>query len=727
MRRWICAPLLFLAIHLDAQYACRLTIRNQATDQALGGVSVSDSTGRGFTANDSGYLVISEANPGTHTYTFSHVGFRTARFSFVLPDTTLHQVMLAGNDNVLEEVTVISSTRNNQPIENAPIKVEVLGKEDMDEENTIKPGNIASILGDVSGIQIQQSSPVSGNANVKIQGLDGRYTQILRDGMPLFEGFSGGFGILPIPPLDLRQIELIKGSASTLYGGGAIGGLINLISKTPGYRQEGLLTVNQSTLKESNLNTYVAKRYKHFGYNFFGGITRQRAVDVNKDGISDVPDLDAVIIHPRLFFYPDEKTSIAAGYTGTFENRNGGDMQVLAGTKNATHQYFEKNILHRHTADLVANRRMAGGLKPELKASISSFTRSIYTSSHFIKGNQLNFYTEASLLQSKDNYNWVAGVNITGDRFKKLLSDPIPLTGFSNTTAGAFAQFTAILHEHTTVEAGLRGDHHNHYGNFVLPRLAVFHRFSERWATRLGTGFGYKTPNPLTVQNVDYSLENILPLPMGIQAERSIGYNGEVNYKKEFSEGASLFINQAFFLTRIGNPVIATELVPGGNVVYANAGKSVLTRGFDTYIQANLNQWELYAGYTFTIAERKYLLQNQFSALTPKNRFAFVIVYEVESKWRVGLEGSYTGPQFRDGDTKTPGYMFLAASVERKLGSKLSIVANCENLLDYRQSKHETLYTGSITNPLFKPLWAPIDGRVANLSIRWNWARRGKS
>ena len=109
--------------------------------------------------------------------------------------------------------------------------------------------------------------------------------------------------------------------------------------------------------------------------------------------------------------------------------------------------------------------------------------------------------------------------------------------------------------------------------------------------------------------------------------------------------------------------------------------------------------------------------------LTPKNRFAFVVVHELGEQWRFGLEGSYTGTQFRDADTKTPGYMFIAGLVERKFGDALSIVLNCENLLDYRQSRHEALYSGSITNPLFKPLWAPIDGRVVNLSVRWKWAK----
>lgn len=724
MRYWLTLFSLIVALQVDAQSVLRVTVRDKASGRPLAGVSITDSLGTGINSNDSGYASLVQPNPGRYRYTFSHVGYQTGQLRVLLPDSSLHEVLLSAGGHVLEEVTVISSTRNNQPIESAPIKVEILGKEDMDEENTIKPGNIASILGDVSGIQIQQSSPLSGNSNVKIQGLDGRYTQILRDGLPLFEGFSGGFGILQIPPLDLKQIELIKGSASTLYGGGAIGGLINLISRTPTYSQEGVVTLNQSTLKESNLNTYISKRYKHVGYNFFGGITRQRPVDVNKDGFSDVARIDAVVLHPRLFFYPDSRTTIATGYTGTFETRNGGDMQAIRGNGDAVHQYYEKNVLHRHTADFIADRYVGEGWKAELKGSVSTFTRSIYTSANYIKGNQLNYYTEASLLRTKDNYNWVAGVNITGDRFKKLPSDPILLHNFDNQTAGVFAQFTATLHEKTTLEAGLRGDHHNQYGNFLLPRLALLHRFTEHWATRWGAGLGYKTPNPLAVQNVDYAIQNIFPLMDGIKAERSVGYNAEVNYKKTFNEHASLFINHAFFLTRISDPVIAFVL-PDQRVVYDNVNNSsILTKGFDTYVQASLNRWELYAGYTFTIAERKYLRQNKFVALTPRNRMAFVIVYELEDKWRVGLEGSYTGGQFRDDDTKTPGYMFLAASVLKTLGTHFSIVLNCENLLDYRQSRHEALYMGTITNPAFKPLWAPIDGRVANLSVRWNWANK---
>ena len=704
----------------QAQYTFTVSITNNATRLPITGVSVSEAK-NGVVTNDSGIAVIKNLSAGLHHFTISHIGFTDTVLSIALPYAALYELRLRPQEQGMEEVTIVSSTRTSQRIENSPLKVEVLGNEEMNEENTIKPGNIASILGDVSGIQIQQSSAVSGNANVRIQGLDGRYTQLLRDGMPLFDGFSGGFGILTIPPLDLKQVELIKGSASTLYGAGAIGGLVNIISKKPGYSREGIFTINQTSLKESNFNTYIAKRNKKFGYNFFGGITRQGAADVNRDGFSDVAKNKAVVIHPRLFFYPASRTSIAIGYTGSFETRKGGDIQVVNAAADAAHQFYEENKTNRNTADLVLDHDLSNGIKLQLKASSSSFDRTINTNTHRFKGNQLNYFTEASLVIPKDKYSLVMGINANGDRFKKLSGDTIALDNFSNNTIGAFAQYTAKLPVNTTLEIGLRTDHHFRYGNFLLPRIALFHRFSDEWATRAGMGFGYKTPNALSVQNVEYNIEDIQSLPGNIKAERSVGYNAEVNFKKDLGDHRSLFINHAFFYTQINNPVIAT-VQSGNKVVFGNAGSHITSKGFDTYLQLKLEDWELYAGYTFTIAERNYLQQNQFMPLTPKNRFAFVVVHELEEYWRFGLEGSFTGQQNRDGDSKTPSYMFLAGLVERKFGDAVSIVLNCENLLNYRQSDHEILYTGSLLNPSFKPLWAPIDGRVLNLAVRWNWA-----
>ncbi|MCB9047003.1 MAG: TonB-dependent receptor [Chitinophagales bacterium] len=655
---------------------------------------------------------------GSHKLHCTLLGYNDLDTTITTPAKGTLQLYISSGSNAMDEVTIVASTRNNQAIENSPMKIEVLGLEEMNEESGIKPGNIASILGDVSGVQIQQTSATSGNSNVRVQGLDGRYTQILRDGMPLFDGFAGGFGILTIPPLDLKQLELIKGSASTLYGGGAIAGLINLISKRPSYKQELDALVNYTSLKEFNVNMYTAKRGKKFGYNLFAGYTNQQPVDVNKDGFSDLPDGNSIVVHPKLFYYPSDRTLILVGYTGSFDTRKGGDMNLLSGHADAVHSYYQSNKSQRHTGEYIIEHFYANQAKLTVKGNMSSFNMEQDEKKYAVQGDQLSYYDEVSVYKPFSSSDLVAGVNIVGNNYRTVTPDTAMLKTYGNFTAGMFGQYSLRIKENTTIETGLRLDRHNRYGWFLLPRVAVFHRFNQHWAMRAGYGRGYKNPNPLVQQTLQYNTLSLLPLSSTVNPELSSGYNAGLNYKKEWSEHTSLFINQSFFLTQVNKPILfITDAI--GNVGLVNAGKPIVTKGFDTYVKVGLKSWELYLGYTYTDAQNTYATGNNFIPLTPRNRAAAVVVREIGEAWRFGLEGSYTGSQYRYDYTKTPGYMFLALMISRNIAEHITIVLNCENLLDYRMSRVESLYTGTISNPTFKPLWAPIDGRVVNLSVRW--------
>ena len=338
------------AIHAQ-QPITQLKIVDTLSDMPIQGVNISIDKKIITQTDSTGIAIITKS--GLYSITISVIGYQSKTETIKLPSATLLSIKLVREEKEMEEITIVSSTRTNQNIEYAPIKIEILGSEEMNEESTVKPATVLGIIGDLSGVQIQQTSAVSGNANVRIQGLDGRYTQILRDGLPLYEGFSGGFGLMSIPPLDLKQVELIKGSASTLYGAGAIGGLVNMISKKPTATQEGIFTINNTTLKESNLDGFISKRFKKIGYTFFGGITNQSAVDVNKDGFSDVGRLSSIVVHPRLFIYPKENTTITIGYTKTMENRIGGDMQVIKDKQDSLHQFYEKNATQGRTLHFV--------------------------------------------------------------------------------------------------------------------------------------------------------------------------------------------------------------------------------------------------------------------------------------------------------------------------------------------------------------------------------------
>jgi len=424
------------------------------------------------------------------------------------------------------------------------------------------------------------------------------------------------------------------------------------------------------------------------------------------------------MIHPKLFYYPTQRTSISVGYNGAFDHRRGGDMQVLLHEADSMHRYYESNLTQRHTGELLAEHSFLNNTKLTIKGNLSSFDRTNENDRYKTDGNQLSYYSEASVLVPVKNNSLVAGVNAVGDQYRTTYPDTASLKSYTNATIGAFGQFDLNIKEHTTIEAGLRYDYHNRYGAFLLPRIAIFHRFDTHWAARAGFGMGYKTPNPLAQQNIEYSILDLLPPADHVTPELSYGYNAEVNYKADIADNTSIFVNQAFFLTQIDKSVLFNT-DNSGKIYLQNASAPVVSRGFDTYVKLDTKTWEFYLGYTFTDARNTYLSSSAFIPLTPKNRFAFVVVKELSDKLRAGLEGSYTGKQFRYDGSRTPDYFFMAAMVQYQLSKEFTIVLNGENLLDYRMSNVEPLFTGSISNPAFKPLWAPIDGRVINLSVRW--------
>ena len=476
--------------------------------------------------------------------------------------------------------------------------------------------------------------------------------------------------------------------------------------------------MNYTTLSELDANTYLAKRWKKVGYTFFAGYVSQQAKDVNADGFSDVPNLSSVVVHPELFFYPSDKTIISLGYTGTFDDRKGGDMRVLQQDADSLHRYYERNTSQRHSGQYAIDHFFKNDARLTLKGVASDFSLNTLTNTYQLKADQLSYYNELSLYQPIGKGSLVAGLNLSGNNYNAAVPVSPLISSLNNFTTGIFAQYSLVLKEKTNLEAGIRVDEHNRYGVFTLPRIAVFHRFSEALATRLGFGMGYKTPTPFEPQDLEYNPLTILPASSDLRSELSYGYNAEVNYRKEWDKKHTLFINHAFFLTQVNDPIVFQPNA-AGNIEMINGQKPLITMGFDTYLKMTLAKWEIYAGYTYTDARRTYLATQQFVPLTPRNRMAFVVVREIGEKWRFGLEGSYTGAQYRYDGTNTPGYLISALMIMRNLGKNITLVLNTENLLNYKMSNTETLYTGTATDPVFKPLWAPVDGRVANLSLKF--------
>jgi iron complex outermembrane receptor protein/outer membrane receptor for ferrienterochelin and colicins len=720
---FIALSLLLSAFSLQAQTTIKGSVKGKA-DQ-LQGVSVTIPALKKGTVTDSlGNYVLKNIPSGKIKIQFSFTGYE-------MMDTTIEvgtkeinlSLVLEEKKEALEDVIIVSSSRTNSRIEDLPTKVEVLGAEEVHEENQIKPGNIASLLGDIAGIQIQQTNAATGNADMRIQGLQGKYTQILRDGMPLFGGYSGSFGILQIPPLDLQQIELVKGAASTLYGGGAIAGMLNLVSKKPKLGVgEKSITLNTSTLKENNANVFFSGRNKKMGYTLFAGGTLQKQVDVNNDGFSDVPNIKSTFIHPRFFLYNNPNSTIIIGYTLNYEDRNGGDMQVLNNQKDATHQFFIQNKTFRNTVDVTWENKMKNNGILTAKASISITGRDILTNSYGMKGNETVWYSEVAYSQKLKKHNYVVGVNFNGTNFMKQLPDSTLLPNEANNTIGLFAQDDWKFANKFTLQAGLRTDFNSVYGTFVLPRLSLMYKANNHVTMRLGGGLGYKTPTLFNSEIDERDYRYVVGYAKNIEPEKSYGLNADINYKVK-AGGWDLTFNQTFFYNQIDKPILLATLpsilpIPPTPPVYQyqNQTSPLQTAGFETYIAARHDALELYLGYVYTNAKRKYNNTNPNLPLIARNKLATVIAYEFSEHFRAGVEASYTGEQYLDNGTTTTPYVFGAVMMNYKF-KKVSFVLNCENLFDYRQNKNNQVVFPPYTNPTFPEIWAPLDGRVVNLSM----------
>ncbi len=300
-------------LNIEAQNTVQFKVVDNNSQEVLIGVNIFlEELSLGTTTDFQGLAQLENIPSGSYTTSFSYIGYENYSFVIDVPSSdNMFLIELNTAASELDEVVVVSN-RANRSIANIPSRIEVLTDE-VEEAATMDPSKIAHLLMHTTGVQVQQTSATSGSANVRIQGQYGRYTQILKDGFPIYGGFTGGLGILQIPPLDLRQVEFVKGSSSTLYGGGAIAGLINLISKEPAEEDELSVHLNMSHIGNVDINSFYSKRSGKLGITVFASSNTNTLYDVDEDGFTDVPEVQKFNLNPKLVYYINGKNYSQSG------------------------------------------------------------------------------------------------------------------------------------------------------------------------------------------------------------------------------------------------------------------------------------------------------------------------------------------------------------------------------------------------------------------------------
>ncbi|NHE56475.1 TonB-dependent receptor [Cyclobacterium plantarum] len=668
-------------------------------------------------ADEGGKVSFDSIPSGTYNIEVRFLGYRTAKLERKFPQqqTQPELVPLHPQESEMEAI-VVQSMRSSRVIEDIPTRVEVIAGEELAEKGNMKPGDIRMLLNESTGIQTQQTSATSYNSSIRIQGLDGKYTQLLRDGLPLYAGYSGGLSLMQIPPLDLAQVEVIKGSASTLYGGGAIAGLVNLISKRPQEDGGVDLMVNGTSALGLDASAFYSEQFESLGTTLFVSYNKGNAYDPSSVGLTAIPEFERFTVNPKVFWNPNEDAEWILGLNWTREDRLGGNLDYIEGDS-VNDPYFERNETDRFSTQLSFQKKWEGNRVLEFKNSLNFFDRKISLHDYQFGGKQFSSFSELNFQMQSGKTEWISGVNLWTENFDQNRGDlPDPLD-YQLNTVGAFVQNIWNMAEVWTLESGFRLDYQNDYGLFPLPRLSLMVEPSERLTFRLGGGLGYKSPTVFSEEAERISFRNVQPIdPSQFDAERSAGTNLDINYKLALGEELTLNTNTLFFYTQIQDPLLLVS--EGSEFKFRQPEGQVQTQGLELNLKWNYREWKLFFGYTFSdVEERQGGISKEYP-LVAKHRLNNVLMYEKHEEFWIGLEAYYFSPQLLNDGQTGQSYWILGLMSEKKFGENISIFLNFENFLDTRQTAFDTIYTGSISNPQFRDIYAPVDGFVINGGVK---------
>jgi outer membrane receptor for ferrienterochelin and colicins len=687
-------------------------------------------------ADSSGRILLQNIPDGEQTIEFSLLGYfkKKIKINFPQPkNAAVTEVKLQTQAEEIDEV-IITTTRNYQKAEYVPVTVEVVNEAEVEERSHDKPSDVSHVLREQPGVQVQRTSATAGTMSIRLQGLNSRYVQLLKDGFPLFGGFSNVIGITQIPPLDLKQVEIIKGPSSTLYGGDAIAGVINLISKVPTEKPVYDLMFNGESANAYDAGLYAAQKFKWFAFSLTGAYRWQFAKDWDGDHFTETPKLQRYNISPQLFFDLSKHARLNVGANYTKEDRLGGTVEYIRHEPDSTYNYFENNVSEHISSNFKFEYDFEKNGKLTLKNAINYFTRELTIPHYLFKGKQLASASEINYHFIRRRHDVVVGIDFRQDQFAEAADSSPVKRDYTYLTFGAFAQYLYNFSDKTTLQLGFRFDYNNIYKAYPLPNLAIRQKWNDIFSTRLNIGMGYKLPTVFQDESEYARFRGVQPITFAVKPELSLGGTLGLIVKLPNFNGLNISITQLYFLTHIFRPLLAQTITDStcldcSKLNYANANGYIQSGGVETGMQLSYRGIGLSLVYTLTDNNRKIDNVRSIAPLTSKHIISILAGYEIKNFY-VGIDAYYYSPvKLSDGSV---GRQIWELGVNVQYGFKyLLLFANFENLADIRQTSYgPTVFPDpTYSHPRFSEIYAPLEGRLINVGFKLRlgaFAKRNK-
>jgi outer membrane receptor for ferrienterochelin and colicins len=575
--------------------------RVTATRQPIAGATVSWGATAVVTDSAGFFTIIAPTNPLADIQVTA-VGFQTWKKRPSAADTTFISVELLQSQEGLDEIVVTGTLKAVRRLE-TPVPVEVYSPSFFQKNPT---PSIFDGLQAINGVRPQVNCNICNTGDVRINGMEGPYSMVLIDGMPIVSSLSTVYGLSGIPSSLIERIEVVKGPASSLYGSEAVGGLINVITKSAPSAPQFAADVMNTSWSELNLDLSFAKKVGKkaavlTGVNLFNyGNIR----DDNEDGFTDVTLQKRVSIFQKWNFYRQQNRQMSVAARYFYEDRWGGETNWTKAFRGGDSIYGES--IYTSRLELLGNYQLPVKEKMMLQFSYNQHHQnSLYGTNAYLAQQNIAF-TQLTWDKSFRRHDWLAGAAMRFTHYDDntpATASPDPLNPKSRPQKtwlpGFFLQDEISVSAIQKLLLGLRYDHHPIHGAVVTPRLAYKLKLSNQHTLRLNAGTGYRVVNLFTEDHAALTGAREVVIRNNLQPEKS--YNANINYlyKCFAASGFQLLLETSAWYTYFNNRILGNFDANPNQIVYDNLDGHAISQGVSVNVDARWpSGFKLLAGTT---------------------------------------------------------------------------------------------------------------------------------
>ena len=648
----------------------------------------------GTTSNENGFYELRNIPKGNYTLIVSSIGYqtKTIKISFNSNQKLTKNFSLSEN-NSLDEI-VISGTLRPVTKSNSPVPVEVYSTSFFKKNPT---PSIFESMQNVNGVRPQLNCNVCNTGDIHINGLEGPYTFVLIDGMPIVSGLSTVYGLTGIPQALIERVEVVKGSASTLYGSEAVGGIINIITKRPSNSPK--LTTDTFTSSWGEINTDVGLRYKLsekieslLGVNYFN---YQNKIDNNEDGFTDL-----TLQHRISFFNKinierknNKVFTIAGRYV--YEDRWGGEMDWEKKYRGTNIKYGESIYTNRWETFGTYQLPTTENINFQFSAN-GHYQDSFYGTDKYEAAQLIGFGQFVYNKRIKENHNFLLGIAYRYTFYDDNTFATIDENGIKNKPSkthlpGIFLQDEINLNKQNKLLLGARWDYNSIHGNIFSPRINYKWNSKDKSDIfRVSIGNGFRVANVFTEDHA--ALTGAREVEFRGQLKPETSWNTNINYVKKINtENIFITFDTSIFYTYFNNRILPDYESDPNKIIYANLNGYSISKGisftsdilFTNGFTMNIGATFMDVSVTENNIKTRQLLTETFSGV-------WSISYKFDTNFTLDYTGNLYGPMrlpllgVNDNRAEfSPWFSIQNIQLTKKFSNSWEVYGGIKNLLNF--------------------------------------------